>query len=159
MSLRTRTLRLIGVVLALLIVCGCTQPPSTPPPATALPALPFATDPPAEALPHLIIAERQASIAKDLGLLTQLWAEDSRIVDGRGTPDPADDYRWEGRAAILDRYEVAVFANPPPPLEKVDDLTLQVTGTTAIGRRGQDRWRFVQRNGRWWLAELRYSQP
>ncbi len=121
--------------------------------------LAFATAPPAKALPQLIIAERQASIGKDLGLLTQLWAEDSRIVDGRGTTATNDDYVWQGRAAVLDRYVVAVFANPPPPLEKLDDLTLQVTGDTATGRNGQDRWRFVRRDGRWWLAELRYSQP
>ncbi|CAN5593659.1 hypothetical protein BH10CHL1_BH10CHL1_20610 [soil metagenome] len=132
--------------------------PITPQP-TALKLPTFAAGPPAEALPHLILAERQASIAKDLDLLAQLWADDSRIVDGRGTTDTADDYQWAGRAAVLDRYRVAVFANPPPPLAKVDDLILHVTGASATGRRGQDRWRFVQRDGRWWLAELRYSQP
>jgi hypothetical protein len=128
-------------------------------PATALPLPTFVSDPPADALPHLIAAERQASIDKNLALLTQLWAEDSRIVDGRGTVDGGDDYKWEGRAAILDRYKMAVFVNPPPPLEKLHDFTLQVTGDTATARHGQDRWRFVQRAGRWWLAELRYSQP
>ncbi len=153
--------------LALLFVSGCTtQPLSTvtlpsarlATPATA-PLLAWAASPPADALPHLVEAERQASINKDLGLLTQLWAEDSRIVDGRGTAASADDYQWVGRAAILDRYQVAVFANPPPPLEKLNDLTLKLSGDTATARHGQDRWRFVKRDGRWWLAELRYSQP
>ncbi len=128
-------------------------------PAPALPLPSFVADPPADALPHLIAAERQASIDKNLALLAQLWAEDGRIVDGRGTVDSGDDYIWEGRAAILDRYQVAVFVNPPPALEKLDDVTLQVAGDAATARHGQDRWRFVKRAGRWWLAELRYSQP
>ncbi|MFN8488194.1 MAG: hypothetical protein U0350_11415 [Caldilineaceae bacterium] len=126
-------------------------------PAVAAPA--FVTAAPELALPQLVEAERQASIDKNLALLTQLWAEDGRIVDGRGTPPTGDDYVWDGRAAILDRYVVAVFANPPPPLHLHGALLLQVTGDTATGRYGQDHWRFVKRANHWWLAELRYSQP
>ena len=130
---------------------------SSPTPTVALPG--FVTSPPSVALPRLIEAERQASIDRNLGLLAQLWAEDSRIVDGRGTQQTQDDYIWTGRAALLDRYVVAVFPNPPPPLALHGDLTLQVIGDTAVARHGQDRWQFVKRANRWWLAELRYSQP
>lgn len=149
-------------MISLSCIAGCTsvapaavQPP--PPPTVAVPA--FVTAAPDQALPQLVEAERQASIDKNLALLAQLWAEDGRIVDGRDTLPTADDYVWEGRAALLDRYVVAVFANPPPPLQLHGALLLQVTGDTATGRYGQDRWRFVKRANRWWLAELRYSQP
>jgi hypothetical protein len=117
------------------------------------------TAPPAEAFPRLIEAERQASIDRNVGLLAQLWAEESRIIDGRGTRQLEDDYVWAGRAAILDRYVVAVFPNPPPPLALHGALAFQVTGDTATARYRQDRWRFVKRANRWWLSELRYSQP
>jgi hypothetical protein len=108
-------------------------------------------------LPHLVLLERQASIDKNMALLTQLWAEEGRVVDGRGTVDTADDYVWAGRAAILDRYVAAVFANPPPPLSRLDDFPIEVKGASATAHHGQDHWRFVKRAGRWWLLELRYS--
>lgn len=140
--------------------CATVSPPVVlPMPTVTVPAPAFVTAPSAVALPQLVEAERQASIDKNLGLLAALWAEDSRIVDGRGTRQTEDDYVWAGRAAVLDRYGVAVFPNPPPPLQLHGDLSLQVKGDTATGQHGQDRWRFVKRGNRWWLAELRYSQP
>jgi hypothetical protein len=107
----------------------------------------------------LIAAERAAAHTGDLATLSQLWAADARVVDGRGTPDPADDYVWSGRAAILDRYVVAVFPNPPPPLADLDGLVLTVDGDEATASHGGDHWRFVRRDGRWWIAELVYSSP
>lgn len=116
--------------------------------------------------PALIAAERAASISQDRALLSLLWTADARIVDGRGTADPNDDYIWQGLPAILDRYALAVFPSPPPPL---DDPTLPaavITATTTSGDDDQasithagDRWRLVRRAGRWWLAELVYSTP
>lgn len=113
----------------------------------------------AEAIPQLIVAERTAARTGDLGTLSQLWAADAQIIDGRGTPDPADDYVWSGRAAVLDRYIVAVFPNPPPPLDGMDGLAVAVEGDRATALHDEDRWRFVRRNGRWWIAELVYSSP
>lgn len=98
--------------------------------------------------------ERQASIDGDLSTLVQLWSPDSRIVDGRGTPDPVDDYIWQGRAAVLNRYVVAVFPNPPPPLTLPPNLELQITGAAATLENGVDRWKFVHHGGRWWIKEL-----
>ena len=94
--------------------------------------------------------------ARDLATLRQLWAEDARIVDSRGTPHPADDYTWSGRAAILDRYALAVFPAPPPPFAAPPDLdvTRQAGDATAVS--GVDRWRFTFAEGRWWLQELAY---
>ncbi len=31
------------------------------------------------------------------------------FVDSRGTAEPGDDYVWQGRDALLDRYTIAVF--------------------------------------------------
>ena len=96
-----------------------------------------------------------------LPLLAALWAENSRIVDGRGTAEESDNYIWDGRAAILDRYKLAVFPAPPPPLDPValTSATLTVEGSKATLTHQGDRWRFVQDDGRWWLLELVYSQP
>lgn len=158
----------IMLCVAMLFVAGCaTLPPpvaqvSPTPRLTPIPAFlseTLGTEPPEDALRRLVMLERQASIDKNLALLAQLWAEESRIVDGRATTDPGDDYIWSGRAAILDRYRVAVFANPPPPLTHLDDFQAQVTGDSATARHGQDHWRFAKLAGRWWLVELRYSVP
>jgi hypothetical protein len=119
----------------------------------------FVAAPPNEALPALVAAERQASIEGNAALLAQLWAEDARIFDGRGTPAPEDDYVWAGQPAILDRYELAVFPSPPPPLpaDAFAEAAIQVNGDQAALERNGDRWRFVYRDGRWWLLELRYN--
>jgi hypothetical protein len=115
----------------------------------------------AEILPALVVAEREASIEGNLPLLATLWAEDARIVDGRGSPETSDDYVWAGRAAILDRYEMAVFPAPPPPLTLADlaDATLTEDGDSATMIHEGDHWRFVLQDGRWWLQELVYSAP
>src|SRR5829696_1327585 len=116
-------------LLVLLLLAGCTRSPArisptarpvgTPAgtPTAVLPA--FVSAPAEEAIPQLIAAERAASRSGDLALLAQLWAPDARIVDTRGSDDPADDFVWPNHKAILDRYEVAVFPAPPPAL---DDL-------------------------------------
>jgi hypothetical protein len=114
---------------------------------------------PEQAVPALILAERQAAMNGDLALLSRLWAPDARIIDGRSTPDSADDYVWQGRDAILDRYTLAVFPAPPPPLsrEQLADLDMTVEDDAAYAELGGDRWRFVWQDGRWLLAELRYN--
>ncbi|RIK38294.1 MAG: hypothetical protein DCC55_21550 [Chloroflexi bacterium] len=145
----------------LLVACATLPPPtytnvrSGPRPTP----LAFPTAGAEEAIPQLIAAERTAAHIGDLGTLGQLWAEDAQVVDGRGTPHLADDYLWSGRAAILDRYVVAVFPNPPPLLDGPDGLVVNVEGDQATAVLGGDRWRFVRRDGRWWIAELVYSSP
>lgn len=110
-----------------------------------------------ESLPALIQAERQASIYGDLELLALLWAEDARIIDGRGSAVIDDDYIWSGREALLDRYTVAVFPNPPPPLTEPLDLVFEYDETEGTALNAIDRWIFVKAEGRWWLSELTYS--
>lgn len=150
-----------------MLLAGCAPPAFLAPPV--FPARPTATPLPPAALPtltpatlgELVRIERTASIEGNLPLLAALWAEDARMVDGRGTPDPADDYIWQGRAAILSRYTLAVFPAPPPPLNAADlaATTLTLSGGTATLVNGGDRWRMIQRSGRWWLLELVYSAP
>jgi hypothetical protein len=78
----------------------------------------------------------------------------ARLVEARGAPGPADDYTWQGRDAILDRYIVAVFPNPPPLLAVAPDVPLTVDGDSATLQHGVDTWHFVRRAGRWWIKEL-----
>ena len=146
-------------LLALLLLAGCaTSGPvlPTPAPQPTLPPPAFVYEPADRALPQLVAAERAAAGVKNFALLTQLWAPTARIVDSRGTADPSDDLVWAGRPAVLDRYELAVFPSPPPPFATPPAFTPAVTGEEATATLGQDQWRFVFQEGRWWLAELRY---
>ena len=145
-------------LLVLLLLAGCTRAPARISP-TAVPTIapPAFVSAPAEvAIPQLIAAEREASRSGDLALLAQLWAPDGRIVDTRGSADPADDFVWPDRSAILDRYVVAVFPAPPPALEGPPNPTLSAQGNDVQAINGQDRWLFANTGGRWWIAELRY---
>ncbi|MCL4858780.1 MAG: hypothetical protein KJZ93_05210 [Caldilineaceae bacterium] len=147
-------------LLGALMVAGCAR--TAPPAQRSLPPAPSPVSvPPAaeEAIPFLIAAERAAARDGDRATLAQLWAEDAQIIDGRGTAHPNDDYVWPGRAAILDRYALAVFPSPPPALEGLGGLTITVEGDEARATHGGDHWRFVYREGRWWISELVYSQP
>ena len=111
------------------------------------------------AIPALIEAERLGSIEQDLRALSLLWRQDARIIDGRTTTTVEDDYIWSGKAALLDRYTVAVFPNPPPPIAKPMQLEILVDGENARVLHGVDAWQFVRKNGRWWIAELTYQRP
>lgn len=149
----------LALLVVALLLAACTRtaplrPLPTPPPTGAPPS--FVTLPAAQALPALVAAERNAAAARDLATLQQLWAEDARIIDSRGTAAPADDYRWQGRAAILDRYAVAVFPAPPPPVTAAPHLALVHNGDRVTATAGVDRWRFTFAAGRWWLQELAY---
>lgn len=152
-----------------LSACSGSTPQPAPPQPTASPPPPdlvlqIAPENQEDALLDLLVAEREASIQGNLPLLAALWSEDARIVDGRGSVETSDDYVWQGRDAILDRYQLAVFPAPPPPLPRSQldtSTTLAIfaedDGVTLIN--GEDRWRFIIREGRWWLQELVYSAP
>jgi hypothetical protein len=105
------------------------------------------------------MAERQAAATGDIAILAQLWSEDGRVVDARGTPDSGDDYVWAGRPALLDRYRLAVFPSPPPLLAESDlqSATIQVDGDQATLQHNGDHWRFIYQDGRWWILELTYN--
>lgn len=145
------------VVAAACAVCAACAPAPVrlpaPEPPTPAPAPEFSAAPEV-ALPALVAAERRAAAGRDLALLETLWAGDARVVETRSTADPADDYRWEGRAAVLDRYVTAVFPNPPPDGGPLAFASLTVEGSSASAAAGVDRWRFVFEEGRWRLAEL-----
>lgn len=79
-------------------------------------------------IPYFISEERLAIQARDLARLESLWAEDAKIIDARGTEDMNDDYVWKGRAAILDRYVLAVFPFPPPIVDPPTDFRFTCDG-------------------------------
>lgn len=149
---------MMSLLAAATLCAGCTRaaPLATPTPHPTVAAPAFVTLPADEALPALVLAERAAAHSRDLALLRQVWAEDAQIIDQRGTPDPADDLVWRGRAAILDRYILAVFPAPPPPFATPPALAATIDGDAATAALGADAWRFSLRDGRWWLQELRY---
>ncbi len=159
---KDKSLLWVAAGLCCTLLAGCNAPPATPVAANA--PVPISTpvsepDDPTAAAAQLVLWERQGSATGDRTLLEQLWAEDARVVDGRGTAEPTDDYVWAGRIAVLDRYVVAVFPHPPPVLAVAPTFTVTVTGNQASARNSTDRWRFVYQAGRWWLAELIYSRP
>ena len=153
-----------GLSLLLLAGCHMTMPVAPLPTAVATEtaALRFTGYPTDEAaITALILAERQAAIAQHLPVLGQLWADTAQIVDGRNSATPTDDYRWQGRAAILDRYQVAVFPFVVPPLVALDaSAVMTITGEHATVQHLTDRWQLIKIDDRWWLNELKYSyQP
>ena len=158
-KLRVILLALCMAALAMLALAGCTRRAPVLPTPVAQPTPPapsFVTAAAAVALPQLVAAERDASIRGDLALLAQLWAPAARIVDSRGTAAPEDDFTWAGRAAILDRYKLAVFPSPPPAFAAPPAFTPLVVGDVATATLGNDRWRFQWDGRRWWLLELGY---
>lgn len=149
----------LSLFFMLMMSSACTRAPNyalsaTPAPSTVTAV--FEDTSIETALPALILAERTAARERDLTALAQLWAHDARIIDYRGTGDPAVAYVWQGRDAILDRYVLAVFPAPPPPLTAPLDLTVEQQGDSATATLNNDRWRFTFAEGRWWLQELHY---
>lgn len=148
---------------SLLVGCTTALPPSVAPPvSTPIPTAAATlftekvTD--KEAITALILAERQAAIEHNLILLDQLWADNAQIIDGRNSATSEDDYRWLGRAAILDRYTVAVFPFTLPPLPALDESTvITIAGDQATVQHLTDRWQLSKAEERWWLSELKYS--
>lgn len=138
------------------IIVACTQSPAPP-----------VSPSPEDALYELLDAEAAAVVAQDIDRLLDLWAADGVVIDAKHTPtDPTDDARWEGIDAIRDRYVTLVFpgaasavAHPIVAMTIVGD-TATVTTTTHIGSEvapAGDRWTFVRRARRWWIASLTYN--
>lgn len=127
------------------------------------------------AFPQFISAERRAIAEKSLDTLALLWAADAQIIDQRGTENTEDDYIWDSRRAILDRYTVVVFRFPPPLIDPPGDLRLRCAGgsveensnlclvspqegTIVYANREGDEWQFGYRDGRWWILGLAYAR-
>lgn len=151
----------LGLLAALLAGCSSGAPAAPFQPPSPVATATQAVAPPAEvyssaaeAAPALILAERRAASSGDLAALAALWADDAQVVETRNTADTGDDYRWSGRRAVLDRYVVAVFPSPPPPLEALTAAAPSVEGDRATLVNGVDHWTFIRRDGRWWIEGL-----
>jgi ketosteroid isomerase-like protein len=163
------------VLLVLLGIASCgaprvsslgPKPTGSPPQAAArTPTTQPAND--EEAIRQLIAAEGAAVVRQDIAGLMDLWANDAVIIDAKHTPDDAsDDATWRGRDAVRSRYVVLVFPGNPQAagardveVEMAADKA-NASSTTAIGSevaQGGDRWTFVRRDGRWWIASLTYN--
>ncbi|MEX1020706.1 MAG: hypothetical protein WDZ49_13665 [Litorilinea sp.] len=115
----------------------------------------------------LIAAEGQFVVAREIGPLMALWAEDSQIINAKNTPDDQrDDQIWRGTDAIRHRYLNVVFPSAP---ETVTAVTLQLTlegdrahgqGTTQIGGEvspNGDLWELERVDDCWYLVRLTYN--
>jgi len=155
-------------VLILILTAACAPaasptPELSPEPTPGIP--PDASD--EEAILALLQAESRGVVNKDMDLLAAIWAEDAVVTDAKHTPDdPADDARWEGVDAVLDRYVTLVFPGNPAYAEPADvQITVEgdravAVSTTQIGEErspGGDRWTFVKRNGVWRIHSLTYN--
>lgn len=133
--------------------------------------------PASELFPLLIAEERVAIADRDMGKLAALWVANGTIIDQRATKKTEDDYIWQGRTAILDRYELAVFRYSPPLIQPPTDLTYtcdsealqddMVTGcwddepmegeVVHVRRENGDVWQFIFVENRWWFLQLQYN--
>jgi hypothetical protein len=119
------------------------------------------------AIRALLSAEGEFVVAQNIDALMQLWAEDSRIVDAKNTPDIDDDDQvWEGKDAIRHRYVRTVFPGAPALVDHggesitIDGDQAQVESTTTIGSEvapAGDRWQMVRQGECWYLASLTYN--
>ncbi len=166
-----RTLYLLALVIVL-SACGAAPAPpaaAAPTPAPAggsciLEGSPFAAD--ADAVRAVLNAEGQFVVSQTIDALMRLWAEDSKVVDAKNTPDAADDQVWQGKDAIRNRYARIVFPGAPAAIEHTDEqITVEgnravVVADTAIGAEvspGGDRWELVKQDSCWYLAGLTYN--
>lgn len=169
MRLHARCCALYFVMLVFLLgACAAPAPSALGEKPTTTPRAPTpapATD--EEAIRQLILLEGQGVAQQDIEGLMGLWAAEAIITDAKHTPDDAsDDARWRGRDAIRERYVVLVFPGNPASAG-AQDVQLAIAGdaatansTTVIGAEispGGDRWEFVKRAGRWWIAGLTYN--
>ena len=167
--MRFRTL-LSLCLLCLVGLSACAVPPPSPLGPRPTAAVRPPTPQPAtaeEAIRQLILAEGRGLVSQDIAGLMDLWATDAVISDAKHTPaNDADDAHWRGRDAIRSRYVVLVFPGNPQAAGATDiQITLAgdkatAASTTVIGGEvspGGDRWSFVKRDGRWWIAGLTYN--
>lgn len=120
-----------------------------------------------QAILGLIEAEGIGARTRDIALLESIWAHDAVVRDANHTPDnPADDQVWQGRDAILLRYETVLFYLTLEDVGPVDldvDIhghTATVTGTTRIGSElspGGERWTFAWRDGEWKITGITFN--
>ena len=153
------------LILALLLLAACSPatPATSPTPDSPLPRF----DDDADAIQWLLQAESRGVVNKDMDLLAAIWAEDCVVTDAHHTPDnPADDTRWQGIDAVLNRYVTLVFPCNPT-LAAPADVQLTVQGDQATARTttrindelspGGDEWVFVKQGDVWRIRALTYN--
>ncbi len=165
LSVISKQCSVVAIVLALVVLAlaGCGKATPAPRPTSPVPV--FDND--EAAIRWLLEAESRGVVNKDMDLLAAIWAEDAVVTDAKHTPDdPADDARWQGIDAVLDRYVTLVFPGNPT-MAAPADMQITVDGDTATALSttrindelspGGDSWTFVKRDGRWFIQSLMYN--
>jgi hypothetical protein len=119
------------------------------------------------AISALLAAEGDFTVKQDIDSLMRLWAEGSRVVDAKNTPqDDADNQLWDGKDAIRHRYVRTVFPGNPSSAGPANlEITLEgdraiVIATTRIGSEvspAGDRWTLIRDGTCWLLESLTYN--
>ncbi len=175
----TMIARLLLILFLVAITGGCTgntgttdivpndpEATSTQPAGSCMLNLPPATSDP-DAIHAVLSAESDLMVKQDIDHLMRLWADESRVVDSKNTPnDSSDDQIWEGKDAIRHRYVRTVFPGAPTNAQPAD-LKIQITGdqatvqaTTQIGKEvspAGDRWTLIKTGGCWLIESLIYN--
>lgn len=160
----------LQLLLVTLLFAACSNqaptPEPTPAPAGGSCTLEHDSDD-ESAIRALLTAEGEFVVAQNIDALMRLWADDSRIVDAKNTPDDeSDDQLWEGKDAIRHRYVRTVFPGAPSVVDHGDETIAidgdqaQVQSTTTIGSEvapAGDRWEMVRQGSCWYLASLTYN--
>lgn len=167
--------------LALALLAGCHRVKPAEPAATAATAEPAETAVLAgsctlnlaantsdkDQIRAVLDAEGELVVTQQIDALMALWADGSRIVDAKNTPDdPSDDQEWLDKDAVRHRYVRIVFPGAPSEASpanlsmEIEGQSATVTSTTQIGAEvspGGDRWQLAQRDGCWVIEQLTYN--
>lgn len=163
--------RLLALTLVAWLTTACALPLATATPTPALtgsctlPLPATATD--EERIRAVINAEGELVVKQEITALMGLWQEGAYIANAKNTPaDAADDQFWLDKDAIRHRYVRTVFPGAPASATP-KDLTITITGTTAvvtattsIGTElspAGDRWELVKQHDCWLLQSLTYN--
>lgn len=165
--------KLLMAMLALVAIFVVACEPTTPTPVTRPPVGRTRTPTPVpatrdEAIRQLINAECESVVQQDIDRLQGMWLSDGTMTDANYTPDnPGDDVKWNGWAAIRDRYVNLVFPSNPTfcehPNIKVnfpDDNTANATSDVKIGITNCadcNQWVFKKQGSDWKMATLTYN--
>lgn len=123
-----------------------------------------------------VLAREAASVSRaDIDGALALWTADGVLEDQRGTVDPSDDRRWDGKEGLRARYVEELqlrhyreLRHTQPHIHVNGDRAVVVNGLRAvvdenglsreIDLDASDRWTLVRVNRRWKIERLEVNR-